>query len=288
MKNLKKILVSLVLALGLASCSASKTVKTGESFEEILKKVKAKNESVESISYSMDMIMNMAVENQELNTTTHVDAEALTKPEKIKMTLSTDTGKSGTFSSDMYISKEDSNYVMYMSISDPASNTTQWMKQVMPNMDAVQQYSLSESTKLYLDYATSFKETGKETINEIETTKYEGVITGDALKEVLNSPQMSSYTQGLDETGLSFDKMEDVPVVIWIDLANYDLIKMDIDMSNTMKSLIEQALKSQDDSQNINVQINQMLISVTVNGYNNVQDFEIPQEAIDTAMEIPQ
>ena len=62
-----------------------------------------------------------------------------------------------------------------------------WFKQTPGDLAAVAQYDAKENFELYLKSAESFKENGSETTNGIKTVRYDGIISEDALKDVMNS-----------------------------------------------------------------------------------------------------
>lgn len=93
-----------------------------------------------------------------------------------------------------------------------------WSRQTPGDLAAVAQYDAKENFELYLKSVESFKENGSETTNGIKTVRYDGIISEDALKDVMNSTGVLSQP---DSVGGRFLRR------FWIPLSNsaYSRIK---------------------------------------------------------------
>ena len=74
-------------------------------------------------------------------------------------------------------------------------------------MEEMGQYNAEENMDLYLDNITDVRSEGQEKINEKETTKISGVITGDAMEDAIDG---SGLTTSAASMGISADMLADI------------------------------------------------------------------------------
>lgn len=281
-KKLFKKAVAAVLAMtmvfSLTGCSANE-----KNAAKIMEEAAKCMEDVSSLSYDMTMNMDISSDGQNMAIATTGKADCIVDPMLMKMDMTMDMGEAGSMASQMYMSEQDGKYVIYSGVDVDGKKT--WQKQEMENANALKQYNAKASFELYLKSANSFKENGTETINDSEATRYDGIITGDTLNEVIESSgmldQLSTLGVSSENMGDMLKDIGDLNISIWIDKESSMPVKYEMDMTSMMQSILNKAVADQDKAPEIN--ISKSVMSMTISNINGVESFEIPQEVIDSA-----
>lgn len=276
MKKMKRILaagLALVLVLGLCACG-------GESPEEVMQKVMENSSALTSLRYEMEMETSMSVMDQSIEMNTFGTAACINAPIQMEMELTMDMGEMGSGTTTVYMVEEDGLATTYTG-ADMGDGNMIWQKQVM-DIAQLEQYDAQASFDLYMNSAESFQEKGVETINDVKATRYDGVIKGEAMSEVLGSSgmlsQMSSLGIPLEQAEAMFTEMGDLTVSIWVDKANYLPVKYEIDMTDMMQKMMSAILGEAQESVGITVDL--MFMSMTILEVNSVEEIVIPEEAL--------
>lgn len=288
MKLLKKLLALCVIAamvLSITACGDGGDSKGGDpSSDNIMEKAAAAMESVKNYNLTMDMEMNMSAQGQTIETLTKAEGSCIADPLLMKLNMTMDMGQIGAMDMIMFAEKDGENYVTYMS----EDNGTTWIKQITDSEEGsqIKQYDVRDSMDLYLESVENFKENGTETINGSEAVRYDGVISKDAIDEVMAA---TGADQQLESLGLSEDAADmykdlgELPVSIWIDKETSLPVKCDMDMTEIMQSLMAKMMsaiaKNDSSAEDIELTVDKMFISMTMSDFNNVEPFEIPEAA---------
>lgn len=277
-KNVLTLTAALALVLALAACDGN---PPGGSAEDVIKQAQENMAGVTSMRYTMTMDMEMTAEGEDVNITTDLTADYIVDPMAMKMDMVMDLGEMGSMTTTSYAVKEDSEYVLYTGM-DYGDGQMTWIKQTLGGLADLEQYNAQANLDLYLKSAESFKENGTETINGSAATRYDGVISKEALEEVLASSGMMDYLDqmGMDETSAMLQNMDDLPISIWVDDESLLPVKYEMDMSAMMQSMMDSVAADED----VDVTIGKVFVSMTVTDYNSVESIQLPAEAQD-AME---
>lgn len=272
-KQILAIGLALVMVLGLCACGS-------ESAEQVMQKVMENSGSLTSLRYEMEMETSMSVMDQSVEMNTFGTAACINEPVQMEMELNMDMGEMGSATTTMYVVEEDGLATTYVG-ADMGDGNMIWQKQIM-DMEQMEQYDAQASFDLYMSSAENFQEQGVETINDVKATRYDGVIKGDAMSEVLTSSgmlaQMSSLGISLEQVEALFGEMGDLTVSIWVDKANYLPVKYELDMTDMMQKMIDAVLNETEEP--IGLTVDLMFMSMTIVGVNDVEEIVIPEAAL--------
>lgn len=262
--------MTMAMAVAMVGCGGSNGGgdTKGADVETLLKTASEKMATVKS--YSADMTMNFDMEMGEEKASTEINAkmDAMSDPLKLKMDMSTKVNGQEMQAFQMYAIQEGETATSYINVGG------QWANQPI-SVEDLAQYNADANMDLYLKNLSDFSATGSETINGKETTVVEGVLTGDAMKEALETSGLQSATAGM---GMSVDEVAsmmkgDMPVKMWITEDGY-VMQYDLDMTALMQGLMESISEGQDAA----VKVSNVTIKMTCDNYDNVT-VELPAEA---------
>ena len=297
-KKLSALLLSGVLMLSTVACGGT-SEKNGQNdtstskmtVEERLADSQKKMAGIKSVHMTMDMTMGMklAIEGEEtqeaaMQTTSEIDMISNPVKAKISMTMDlgdllaaegeTENSEEAKQTLETYMEEVDGKYLMYTGAEG------QWVKQEV-DASSLTQYDPEESAALYLKSLSDVKEIGTEEINGENTTKIEGVVKGDAIKEILDASGIgNSLTQmtGLSQEEIDplFKDLEDFKMTVWLNDDNY-MVKVEEDMLNMLNTMMKNILK--DSGQEYALTFTAFETSMIYNNFDKVEDFTIPEEA---------
>lgn len=301
-KELRKFLalgLSLVMVLTLLAGCGSSGQKSAEDLspQDAITQAMENLDNVKSMTYDMDMDMDfgMAMGDQELESLqikTSAEADYILDPVTMKINMNMDMGDGESLDMISYLQKDGDAYVMYTG-TENEDGTIEWSRSEMTDLPDVEQYKAADSMKLYMSNGENFTENGTEKVNGMDAVRYDGIIKGEDLQEVMDtsgmSEQMAALNIGSAET--LFSEAGDMPISIWIDKEQLLPVKYEMDMSAIMQSIMEKALASQleglEGADAIKITVNKVLIAMDVKNYNQIDSIEIPAEALEAPLVDP-
>ena len=188
----------------------------------------------------------------------------------------------------MYLEKaEDGTDLVYMSIDGGAS----WTRQEGVSAESAETYNVKDNMDLYLKSAENFQKAGEETVNDIQTVRYDGFISQEAMNQVMET---SGLQEQLGILELPEETMEaiytdigQVPISVWIDPENKLPVQYEMDMTQVMQNLMDNMLEmvSQEVEEvgDVLLEIQKVTISMNMSDFNQVESITIPQEAKEAA-----
>jgi outer membrane lipoprotein-sorting protein len=277
MKKLKSIITVLIaFCLGAMMLSGCSNV-TSKTPEKIISSAAEKLSKAKSISYDMDMAMTAGSgDTSSMDITTKMSVDMLLEPMQFQGDLSMDMGMLGNQTMKIYAETTDDQYSTYLSMDDGSS----WMKQTMTKEEFAQ-FNNGESIKLYLTLLENITESGTETLNGIETTKFDCTISNKNLVKVLeDSGALSQFGMlGLDEENLKqfYTAMGDLPFTIWVDMENELPVRYQFDMGDALQRMM-QSIQESDNSAALDtsISITNYTIDMTITGIDNIESIERP------------
>lgn len=290
MKNMKKLLalaLALVLTLCLCACSAPGFLKKPLTFEEKLAKSAEQMEQAKSMHMDMSMDMGLRVAMSGQSQTMDMSARYATdlQNEPMKMHMTMDISALGMNQKMIYYAEQDGDAVtVYISLDDGAH----WTKETISSLSDVLPQNLNQQTDLFLASAASFTETGKEEINGSAATVYSGVISGEYVEETIEaSGALDAFSDalGVDVPEDLFRDLGDIPTTIAIDDGSNLVVRYTMDMGAVMQSLMEKmmglVLESAGETDGgLELNIDRMLITMTLSQVNSIGEIVIPKEAV--------
>jgi outer membrane lipoprotein-sorting protein len=291
MKRFKRVgagVCAAIMLLALASCGTAKNDTAGATPADVLTAAEKKIAEVDSMEakMTMDMDFSMTEAEQDYDVQTKLDMNMFMFNNPLKMKIEGSMNMTlpglGEQSMDMaiYMVGEGENYTMY-------TNQDGSWEAATVDSSFIEQYDPQASMELYLKNAESFTKVAEETINDVKTTKYAGVITGAALEEVINNSGMldnisgmAMDTEGLDLAAL-YQNMGDLPISIWIDEEGYP-IRYEMDMKDVVNKMFEQILAQPDMAEvGATMTCTKVFVSMDCYNFNQVEDFDVPAEALE-------
>lgn len=266
-------LLALALALGLGGCGEDSAPATPE---EVLAKAQQTMDGVKSLGYDMTMEMSMGMAGQSLEMSTVTTADTILSPLTMKAEMAVDMGDLGSTNMTMYVKEENGSYLTATGIPD-ADGTVTWETASMDSLSQLESLDGKASMDLYLTSASDFAEGATETVEGVEATRYDGVISGEKLEEVLEASGVLSQMEGLGlgDVTTMFSGLGDLPVSIWVAKETYYPIKYEMDMAEMMQSILENALK-QEMGMDVGLTLDKMSVSMVLRDFDQVGEIEIP------------
>lgn len=283
LKKLGALMLAGALMVSAVACGGTGETNTGDkgamSVADRIADSQKKMSEIKSASMDMNMIMNMSVkvegqDAQEMNITTSGKIDMFNDPLKAKMEMSMDMGEMGGKQDiQMYMEQVDGKIISYTGVAG------QWGSMEVDASD-IEQYSVKESSELYLNSMSDMKEVGTEQIDGKDAIKIEGVVKGEELKKIIDA---SGVADNLKSTGVdqaTFDKilssMGDFKMAIWLDADNY-MVKVEEDLTDMMTKVMEKMLEGTEQAGQIT--FTKVEMTATYKNMDQVEDFEIPEEA---------
>lgn len=273
--------LTLTLGLGLTACGG--TAPAAETPEEVLTKAQEAMADVTSMGYDMTMDLSMGAEGETLAISTVTRADTVLSPLSMKAEMEIDLGDLGeTTSMTIYAKEQDGSYLTVVGTPDEAGQMT-WQSSSMDALGDLENLSGTDSLQLYLDSIQNFTQGESETVNGVEATRYDGVILGEDLSEVIAASGALSQLDslGMGEMSDLFTGMGDLPVSLWIAKETCYPVKYEMDLTEMMQSILDKTLSEQLGA-DIGLTVEQAALSMTIRDINQVGEIEIPAEALET------
>ena len=296
MKSFKKglaLLLALMMVLSLTACDNLQTLKTVRKIQKL--------ESYHA-DCSIDMNMGMGMLGQSLmNLEFHIGADADVNRDPL-------LGE-GTFQAELmdetregqfYFAKEDDTLTLYLSTDggETWKATPIDLSESTPDTG----FGLSkESLEWMLKAAATFEETGEEEISGYPASVYEGFISGEELKAMMDEADaLGAVSTGLelDPDELQLEDVGDIPVTVALDKESGLPVRFTVDLSALMDSMLplflqvvtKASAESGEDAGEIlgllsfmEVSFDEFLITVHLSDFDEVGEVSIPEEVLEAA-----
>lgn len=285
MKNLWRKIAAGALALAmvfsLAACAKKDQPSGGDAAAAMLN-ARQEMEKVSSMRYTYAMEIAISAEGESVEMTVNGSAEMTMDPAAVKMTMNMDMMGMALENIQIYVVPENGQMVTYVGMDMEGTGQNQWYKTLAEDATiSTEQYNAVDSFELYMENGSDFKAAGRETVQGVSTTRYEGVIGSDVLEETLeksgNLDNIGSLLGKNYSDGLA--KMGGIPITIWISDAGLP-VKYVFDMTSMMAELIK---NTAEDNWDAGVSVDKVMMSMEVEGYNDISAITVPQEALDSA-----
>ena len=283
-KKLSALLCAATLLISLGACgNKTEEVPVAAPTDAI---IAASQKATEATSMSattkmhIDMAMSEGGQDYNIDMNVDMDIDMIMEPIQMQITYIMDMGEllGGAIEGDVYITEKDGVYTSH------SYTFGQWTTEEVPLGD-LEQYNVQSTMQLYLSSAESFTSAGEETLESgITATKYTGVISKEALDEVINSSGVSDSFAGF-ATGDNIDwnalyqDLGELPISIWVSTEGYP-IRYEIDMTALMDKMFANMMAQLEESNlGTTITINAVTMSMDCD-YNTVTDITIPAEAL--------
>ena len=269
-RKILSLLLILCLVLSFAACGSKKM-----SDEEILQESVKNMQALNSITTESSMEMGFSVGGETMNMTTDMVQRIINEPLAMEQTMTmTMDGEAEEIQSAVYLEADGDNLITYTQIEG------EWYKTTQSGFEALKAYDSTGAMALYMEAVEKFKKVGTEEVAGVKANKYEGVIPEEYFQSVLEASGMDKQLglQGASEESLMdlFKGMGEMPITIWIDGEKLLPVKYDFDMSAMMKAIMSSMGMGEEE-----LSIEKVTMSMSITGYDNVDEIVIPQEARD-------
>ena len=283
MKNLWKKIAAGALALAmmvtLAACGKE---QSGADAASVMAAAQQELTKVSSMRYTYAMEMAISAEGESVEMTVNGSAEMTMDPTAVKMTMNMDMLGMALENIQIYMVPENGRMVTYVGMDMEGAGQNQWYKTLAEDATiSTEQYNAVDSFELYMKNGSDFKAAGKETVQGVSATRYEGVISSDVLEETLEkSGNLDNISSLLGEDySDALAKMGGIPITIWISDAGLP-VKYVFDMTSMVAELIK---NTAEDNRDAGVSVDKVMMSMEVEGYNDISAITVPQDALDSA-----
>lgn len=285
MKNLWRKIASGALALAmmftLAACGKE---QGGADATSVMVAAQQELTKVSSMRYTYAMEMAISAEGQSVEMKVDGTADITMNPFAAKMTMNMDMLGMALKDVQVYMVSEGGQMVAYTGMDMTGAGQNQWYKSLADDsgMNA-EQYDAVEAFELYMKNGSNFKAVGTDTVQGASATRYEGVITSDMLEDTLEeSGSLDNITSLLGEDyGDVLASLSGIPITIWINDAGLP-VKYVFDMTSMMTELLQNSA----DSEDADMSVDKFVMSMEVLGYNDIEPITVPQEVLDTAVDV--
>ena len=283
MKNLWKKIAAGALALAmmftLAACGKE---QSGADAASVMAAAQQELTKVSSMRYTYAMEMAISAEGESVEMTVNGSAEMTMDPIAVKMTMNMDMLGMALENIQIYMVPENGRMVTYVGMDMEGAGQNQWYKTLAEDATiSTEQYNAVDSFELYMKNGSNFKAVGTETVQGVSATRYEGVISSDVLEETLEkSGNLDNIGSLLGEDySDALAKMGGLPITIWISDAGLP-VKYVFDMTSMVAELIK---NTAEDNRDAGVSVDKVMMSMEVEGYNDISAITVPQDALDSA-----
>lgn len=283
MKNLWKKIAAGALALAMVfSLAACGKEQSGADAASVMAAAQQELTKVSSMRYTYAMEMAISAEGESVEMTVNGSAEMTMDPIAVKMTMNMDMLGMALENIQIYMVPENGRMVTYVGMDMEGAGQNQWYKTLAEDATiSTEQYNAVDSFELYMKNGSDFKAAGKETVQGVSATRYEGVISSDVLEETLEkSGNLDNISSLLGEDySDALAKMGGIPITIWISDAGLP-VKYVFDMTSMVAELIK---NTAEDNRDAGVSVDKVMMSMEVEGYNDISAITVPQDALDSA-----
>ena len=268
------------MALGLAGCG-------GTDAKSLMEQAKKNMQDLKSMEANMIMTMDMSFMGQSMQMSVDADMATVQSPMQLKMDMKA-SSMGENMQMQVYAKETDGKLTMYMNEGSgwQAGEATKNELE-----EQLQQGNAQNYMNTFIEAATSYKSLGSETVNGKKTEKIECTIKSDAIGTALMASGMEEQMnlEGADAETVAkmFEGVDDLVFTVWVDADAVQVVKMDMDMTQMMKQLMDNSLKQMGGEQAESlaglITVNEMKFTITMDNINGLSEIEIPQEALDAA-----
>lgn len=225
----------------------------------------------------MDMVVSANGEEQSMESVTTMDMSCIYDPLLMRMDVTVDAGEAGSAQTSMYVENTDDACMAYL------NDGTAWQSQPISVTD-LDQYDFSTDMETYLNGNYNFQEAGTDEVEGASAYKYEGTISDSEMKDLVRS---SGALDSVDKLGIDTSQIDsmlnelgELKVDLWIDAETFYPVKYEIDMTETMDTLMSKLVEAMgEQGEGLTMSIPKLVISMTCRNYNAVAEFAVPEEA---------
>ena len=249
------------MSLNLFACGGPKTP------EEVLAATSENMEELDSVAFDVDLTMEIGADQLSFPITMNMEGRYTKEPQRMYSGLTMDLALY-ELDMEMYAETGEDKSTTYVGID--TGDGVEWGKDTME----VSETSVEDVSAVLKTLKDVKEAEGTETIQDVEVSKYTGILTGEDFKKVAETFAPRG-AEGTDEIfGDIKDDME-VPVTLYIDKKECRVIKEVIDLTDAIKDT-EESVKDL-----AGTLISKLDLTVVFSQFNEAEAIEIPKEALE-------
>lgn len=284
MKKLTALLLSIVMVLSVTACGSKKLPSDPG---ELIKVANENMQDIKSLSATANLNLAMTQGEESATVTADMNMDIIktddTYKAKIEASINMDE-LGGTQTATMYMAPEGDKYYVYV------GTLGQWMKMEYDMASVLEaEKKVDGDANILGSSAENFTVTDETDDDGNKVKVVSGNMSADTMKEVLAKAFESTETvEGVDETQMQQIKLivesclADVPMTYHVDTKSAQITYISMDLSGIAKKALEYASAFIGDSASgmSGLSIDQLDISMKYDNFDKVEDFEIPEEAL--------
>lgn len=285
MKKLTALLLSIVMVLSMTACGSKKLPSDPG---ELMKVANENMQKAKSMSATANLNLEMTQGEETVSATADMNMDIIktddTYKAKIEANVNMDEA-GGTQNATIYMAPEGDKYYIYMGVLG------QWMKMEYDMSSVLEaEKKADKDTNPLGSSAENFTVTDETDDEGNKVKAVSGTMSADAMKEALTKAfESADSVEGVDETQMEQIKLiaesclADIPMVYHVDEKSAQITYMSMDLSGIAKKALEYAGAFLGDAASdiSGLSIDVFNISMNCSNFDKVEDFEIPEEALD-------
>lgn len=278
--SLRKLMAAVLAVLLVASLAACGKKADGK---EALLKAQEELKKVTSLQYSIQLKTAFTVDGQSVESSTTGVGKQVLSPMALEMTMDMDVLGTNMKDVRLYAIPENDDMVVYMGMD--VGGGRQWMKTV-GNMAGIntKQYGAASTLSLYMENGINAKAAGTEKVQGHDATRYDCVIPNSVLTETLRETGMLDQVTNLGVEESALNGIGDMAYTVWLDNSSGLPVKYNMDMTQLLQKALDKIAESADEKAEIKAVSYTM--SFEISSYNDVSSIAVPQEVVDSAIDL--
>ena len=286
MKKLKRaaaLLLALAIVLGLSGC--------GGKFERKLIKGAKQMQKIENLhmDLSADIDMELTLIKKKIPMDFDVLSASDVQISPFKMSSSHESDFMG-LSKEVYsyVEKSEGGYEIMSSLDG-----RNWVSEYVESEESESEIDFLGMLSLALKYTSSFEEKGQEQLGSYNTILFEGTVTDENLRELLEllggrevfEKSLEGFSN-VEQALYSLDESYSIPSRVWIDENSGIIIKYELDLTELGVKLFEAAMLDMLDELNYEIpkkamklKLSKLVLSLSLSQFDAVGEIKIPKAA---------
>lgn len=249
----------------------------------LIKNAQQKMAEVTSLQAKMNMSVQMNIDSEEFSSVTTADIATFVQPLKIKLDVSSfmENNTEQKTIMKMYVQEQEDGIIAFINAG------TGWFPTRLEK-NALGPYQVYDNVIGYLSSIENPVNKGTEKIGNTPVVRIDGVLKGETIGKIIEESGILTSALNL---GISQDELQGIykeipalPVTLWIGEDGL-VYQCETDISKLIQKIMEKIIDlfaNSNTDRESSYSIQHANISMSYSNFNNVEDFEIPEEALES------
>lgn len=171
------------------------------------------------------------------------------------------------------LEKPEGAYTLYTGLSIPEVTELWYSQDITEILASVPAAGLAEATELYLEGLQDLTLAGEETVGGSACVRYDGILDGEVLGQMLQEAVLemagdSLLPEGLDPEDAEDWVLSDLPIRFWLDKDSGLLLRLYLELNEVTGTILDSGEA-----------FNSICVTMDFGNFNNVAPLELPEEA---------